>query len=172
MTESKRHGPSRLSNYLETHETILQQFRDGGFVKVDSLRYDYDSNNRLFVIKGAISCLGRIVIGVVKYLNLTEIDNEKFVQTHYYSHNVSIQNKHNLFRYDNSDHYQFHPPHHRHRFDWKTGELLLIERIGSDWPLLSEVIEEARVWYYENRSLLPEPNTYADLLITDEIEPI
>ena len=165
MNVPSRHGPNRLSSYLEDHNAILNQFIAGDFVCGEAIdARDFETS---ILLEGEIGCLGRIVIAVVKLLNVVDIaaDNQRIVQTVQYSYNVSVRGCHTIFRYDNSHSHPGHSSsHHKHEFDWTTGEQApgSPRCIGDDWPLLLEVIEEARDWYYIHRATLPFPNDCAD----------
>ncbi|MBL9090209.1 MAG: hypothetical protein JNL96_03240 [Planctomycetaceae bacterium] len=168
-----RHGPNRSGSCFAIHKTILSQARATGFVCGDAIEFtDFDT---FFTIEGEIGCLGEIVISVSKILEVVSIseDNQRLVQTSSYSYNVLIRGGHNIFRYDNnhpeSPHPGHHTIHHKHEFDWQTGDEFNCSPrcIGHDWPHLGEVIAEASDWYYANRSLLKNPNRCAEDLQSD-----
>lgn len=115
---------------------------------------------------GEIGCLGGIVIRVEKRLIVVEGEGvDVAVQTQWYSYNVSIRNGHNIFRYDNQHDdasFRDHPdPHHKHVFDWRTGDEEEIQWVGAQgWPNLGEVIEEVYEWYWANKEALPHADQY------------
>jgi hypothetical protein len=59
LASHSRHGPNRLSNYFETHETILQQFVSRSFVVSNELEVSAFGNGYL-VIEGSLKCAGEI----------------------------------------------------------------------------------------------------------------
>ncbi len=162
------HGPNRLQNYFEIHNTVLQKFKDRGFVGEDTLELDIYGSDLYMV--GELGCLGNIVIRVEKKLEFVESPEEKnpAIQTVYYSYNVSIRNEHNIFRYDNQDEdFSFRSghsdEHHKHLYDLHNGE----EVDGSPiwigahaWPTLGQTIEEAEIWYWMNKESLRKPDEY------------
>jgi len=111
-----------------------------------------------------------MVIRVEKGLRILENKGaNSLIETSWYAYNVSIRGGHNVFRYDNQDEdYRFRKghsdPHHKHIFDWVTGDELEIKWIGRNfWPKLDEVIVEAREWYWANKNRLPNSDEYPDL---------
>jgi hypothetical protein len=127
------------------------------------------------LLAGEIGCRGRIVIAVRKFLEIVEpSDGDAVVETRIYRYNVSIRGSGNIFRYDNGHPHTLYPdhhdPHHKHLFDWQTGEELPDSPVwvGRDrWPHLSGVIDEARDWYLSNRSALPDPDAFPELNLRD-----
>jgi hypothetical protein len=122
-----------------------------------------------FLMEGEIGCLGEIVIGVQKVIEIVGwVNNEPMVQTSMYAYNVSVRGMHTIFRYDTQ-----HPdrlyaghadPHHKHDFNWKTGDPLPESPIWTGalmWPTLGDVIWEARDWHAEHFSELIHPDAYA-----------
>jgi hypothetical protein len=98
--------------------------------------------------------------------------NNPLVQTVWYSYNVSVRNHFNTFRYDNQDddfsfRLDHQDAHHKHVFDWQTGNELSDSPIwvgAEKWPLLSQVLEEAEAWYWEHRGYLSQPDNYPDIV--------
>jgi hypothetical protein len=119
---------------------------------------------------GEISCLGGIVLRVEKCLGIVEGQGmDALIQTAWYSYNASVRGAYNIFRYDNQDEdFSFRPghqdAHHKHLFDWQTGDETGLEWIGSEaWPTLGQVIEELHQWYWSNRILLPSKHEYPEI---------
>jgi hypothetical protein len=154
-----RHGANALKNYVETHETVMEQFRREGFVESDTIDL-VSAGNGLFHMEGEIRCLGGLVCTVEKWLetvDATDIGNPK-IQTFRYSYNVSVSGMHNVFRYDNADHYRHADAHHRHAFDWQTGAQTPGSPawIGKErWPVLGDVVREMSDWYWGHEAVLP-----------------
>jgi hypothetical protein len=147
----------------------MEQFRRSGFVCADTLSLTQPFG-RAMLLEGTVACSGNIVIGVYKRLEIVGgITGNPLVQTVQYSYNVSVHGKGNLFRYDNQHPdapYEGHADeHHRHEFDWQTGDELPHSPVWigvQKWPTLGEVIEEARAWQATNYSQLPEPDGCVD----------
>jgi hypothetical protein len=141
--------------------------RADGFVGEDTLTLEPLGADMLTMI-GEIACLGGIVVRVEKYLEVLEGDAlDAYVRTFEYQYNAFVRGRNNILRYDNTHTYDGHgDPHHKHMYDWKTGDPLpnFPAWVGeSNWPTLGEVIEELRAWYWENRNELPEPDSYPEL---------
>jgi hypothetical protein len=58
--------------------------------------------------------------------------------------------------------FRHHPDsHHKHIFNWQTGDEVDVEWIGAErWLNLGEVIRELEEWYWSNKLLLPWPEDY------------
>ena len=144
----------------------MDQMRADGFVGEDTLALE-PIGAGLMVMFGEIACLGRIVVRVEKYLEVSEGEGlDALVQTVEYKYNASVRGRNNVLRYDNTHAYPGHAyARHRHGYDWKTGEQPEIPAwVGEHrWPTLGEVLEELRQWYWENREDLAEPDGYPDL---------
>jgi hypothetical protein len=141
------HGPNKFANYIETHDAVMGQFVDSGFVIANPLAIT-PMGNGVILIKGSLPCLGDIRLDVEKSLKVLEGDGANaIVQTFQYTYNASLPAG-NIFRYDSphQDHNQFH---HVHRFDVFDGD-----HIGNvdqcEWPTLGQVIAELEGWYYDN----------------------
>lgn len=169
LNTPSKHGPNRIDRYIDIHETVINQFKArGDFIGRETLCFR--PLPRAFRLTGEIACLGNILISVDKLLAVVDPIN-KLVQTKWYSYNVSIRGYHNLLRYDNQDKdFSFRPSHkdehHKHSFNWRTGQEDPESPIwiGADnWLTLGEVIEEVEGWYWRNHSLLPEPDSYPAL---------
>lgn len=163
-----KHSPARLSTYREIHESRMDGFATSGFVGEHNLGFEFEGSGVL-VIEGEISCLGDIVIRVEKYLDVLEEDTpDPLVRTYSYSYNASVRGHGNVVRYDNLHPHEGHPDeHHKHDFDWRTGDELAPVSprwVGvAGWPTLSEFIEEVMGWYYRHLDELPNPNAYGSL---------
>ena len=159
MDRSKRHGPNRLGNYLQIHQTVLEHKKVLGAVDEDSYLEEDDSHSGRFLFDGELYLRERALkLTVTKALKfLDEHPADPLVQTEWYSYNVSIVGHGNVFRYcspHEDDGAPHHEHHHRHQYDpfgpnSRDNEVTIID--GGDWPLLSEVIEEADEWFLANR---------------------
>ena len=164
-----RHGPTRFSTYRETHGRVMNQFRSRDFVSSETLKFfPYPD---CFRLKGEISCLGDILVTVDKLIDiLSGQDDNAIVQTRWYTYNASVRGYSNILRYDNQDDDYLrdghHDAHHKHLFDWRTGQ----EALGSpfwighqNWRTLGDVLQELENWYWQHRVELPNPEEYPDL---------
>ncbi len=167
-----KYGPNRLKAYLEIHNNVLSQYKNRGFVgpeNITSRGFFQENGKGQILISGEIGCSGGIVIGVEKNLSILEVyDADALVQTNWYSYNAFIRNGHNIFRYDNQHEdasFRNHPdPHHKHIFDWRTGDEIRVDWIGAaNWLTLGEVIEELYEWYWTNKDELPNPDAYPEI---------
>lgn len=145
----------------------MDQMRADGFIGEDTLALEPIGADILTMF-GEIACLGGIVVRVEKYLEILEGEAlDAYVRTFEYKYNAFIRGHNNVLRYDNTHTYNGHgDPHHKHMFDWKTGEHLpgYPSWVGEeDWPTLGEVMEELRGWYWANREDLPKPDGYPEL---------
>ncbi len=165
-----RHQPNRFQNYFKTHETVLEQFKSRRFVGNDTL--EFRPSNCCFLLDGEIGCLGGLVIRVEKLIRIVSQDpQEPLVQTEWYAYNASLRNNHNIFRYDNQDEdFNFRlghaDPHHKHTFDWCTGNELSESPlwVGAEkWPTLGDVLHELEDWYWKHKELLSNPEDYPEL---------
>jgi len=152
----------------------MEGLRRGVFVGEDRLdiEEDQESDPRLVLIEGEIGCLVRIVVSVLKTLEVLDGEGlDATVQTVTYSYNVSIRPGHNLFRYDNLHSRRGHPDdHHKHLFDWRTGEELpeSPKWIGANgWPTLTEEVIEAERWYWDHRDELEAPDSFPELQVRE-----
>lgn len=163
------HLPTRFSTYQATHNNLLGQFKDRDFVGKENLCFTPSAQG--IFLEGEIGCLGNIVIAVEKFLEILDGDrNDAMVQTLWYSYNVFIRGQYNLFRYDNQDDDFLRPghqdEHHKHCFDWRTGEEVVGSPIwmGVDkWPTLGQVIAEVEDWYWEHREDIADPDGYPSI---------
>ena len=149
----------------------MSRFRDAKFIKTDNLCFSAKSYG--FVLAGQIACAGQIIITVEKFLReLDRVGQDVQVVTAWYSYNVSLQSRGNIWRFDNQDELwrDGHlDRHHQHYFDWVTGE----EKPGSpvwigedNWPTLGDVLCLTKDWYWRNRDHLPCPDAYASISAT------
>lgn len=153
-----RHGPNRLSRHQRIHETVMGQFLDEGFVLSDGVRYQISPDGSIG-IKGIIGCQGGIVIQVIKELVTVEDGPDPLVQTDRYKYHASVLNHGSFLRFDNSHAHRGHvDEHHRHDMDWRVPEDDgQVTWLGVDrWPVLGDVIAEARDWYYQHLDELQE----------------
>lgn len=124
----------------------------------DTLRFEV-IGGRLLVLRGEIACLGKILVSVNKVLEILDDEDDPLVQTVRYAYNAHVQGWGNVLRYDNAPHHGHDDYHHRHRYDWTTGQQLegSPEWIGEDrWPHLSDVLAELERWYWDHVTELPE----------------
>lgn len=145
----------------------MDQIRARGFVGTETLEF-WEVGDNVLALTGEIACRGLIVVRVEKYLDVLEGEGwNAYVQTFEYSYNAHVRGLNNILRYDNTHIYPGHEDaHHKHEYDWRTGE----ELPGSPtwvgvnfWPTLGEVLEELEWWYWDNRNSLPQPDVFPQL---------
>ena len=143
----------------------MESFRKRGFVGEDTLVEEWLSGE--LVIRGEIACKGEIVIAVEKTMLVTTParDDNALVQTVSYAYNASVRGHDCILRHDNAEHYRDHADaHHRHEFDWRTGQQLVLKWIGEDgWPTLGDFMDEIEDWYWLHREELPNPESFPQL---------
>lgn len=152
MVGNDPHGPNKISNYIDTHETIIEQFVSRGFVVLNTLEIEAYGNHHL-TITGSLHCQGGIVIDVAKILRVVDRQGgEARVQTVWYRYHAKVQGRGNVCRYDSPhEHRDFH---HVHRFDVLGDGAESVE--DSNWPHLGDVVDEMQTFYWENYERLPE----------------
>lgn len=137
---------------------------DKGFIQRDTLQWG--ASDGCLCLCGEIACLGNIRIKVRKqYKPSISPAGEDVVETVDYAYTASVSGYGNIFRYDANHGREGHPDnHHRHDFDWRTGDEVADSPrwIGfAKWPTLAEFIDEVHAWYDRHRDKLPEPNAVA-----------
>lgn len=147
-----RHGPNKLSNYIEIHRTWMHRLTLAGFVLSDGVELR-QLGEGTFVLEGRIECEGGIYVEVWKLLQVVDGEGPcARVQTIEYSYNAVLSGVRNTFRYD-SPHLGGHRPHHHvHRYDTFADD---VEGVAEDLddekrPTLGETLLELREWYSKN----------------------
>ncbi|NHC36888.1 hypothetical protein QH73_0019995 [Scytonema millei VB511283] len=169
MRTGIKHQPNRFRSYQEIHSTVISQFKARDFIGAETLYFESIAYG--ISLAGEIACLGNIVVSVQKFIEILDGSGDNaLVQTKWYSYNVFIRGQYNIFRYDNQDDGFLRPDHqdehHKHIFDWKTGEELPNSPVwlGEDnWLTLGEVLQEVEDWYWQNREKLAKPDIYPEL---------
>ena len=64
-----KHGPNRLSRYIEIHRTVMQQFLGGGVVLSEDLSFT-DLGDGVVLLEGTIACVDDLRIEVSKRLQI------------------------------------------------------------------------------------------------------
>lgn len=151
MASNDPHGPNRISNYINTHETITEQFVSRGFIALNELVIEAYGNQHL-TITGSLHCLGGIIIDVAKILQIVdEQGGEARVKTVWYRYHAKIQGVGNVLRYDSPHaHRNFD---HVHRFDVFGDGSETVEE--SNWPHLGDVVQQMEDFYWEHYEKLP-----------------
>lgn len=147
----------------------MEQFKHEGFIGCETL--EFKALWGALRLQGEIGCLGNIVIGVDKYIDIVGgYGRTGTVQTKWYAYNVFIRNGYNIFRYDNQDQELFRnghlDQHHKHLFDWRTGQEMPGSPvwIGEEgWLNLGEVIREVSDWYWIHKNELQYPDSFPEL---------
>jgi hypothetical protein len=147
-----KHGPNRFDRYLAIHNTVMDRYRDHGFILTDDLEVR-DLGNEQILMEGTITCADGVYIAVTKMLRILDGDGSTAtVQTIAYSYSAVLAGRGNIFRYcaphDLTDGVEHHSYHHVHRFSvFDDDSHGTISRLSEDdWPTLGEVIEELRGW--------------------------
>lgn len=154
-TEVPKHGPNRLDNYTQIHDTCMQRFLRDGFIIAEALRFENLGNGYIAIV-GTIDCMGGVVLEVDKLLAIQEGEGaDALVQTVIYTYHAHVAGQGNILRYDSPhpDHNQFHHVH-RYKFDG-DGADHVTELTWEDVPTLAEVVEELRTWVYQRWERLP-----------------
>src|SRR5262245_45503945 len=93
---SGKHGPCRLTSYLQIHSTVLNHLVDSRFAG------DFTSTwtsfpDGSFWLEGFVLCKGRILVQYEKRLfTVGELEGEFEVQTEMYCYNAVINNVGNI----------------------------------------------------------------------------
>lgn len=152
MVPRGKHGPNKLSNYVQIHETVMEQFLRAGFVRSENLAFK-DLGNGLIELSGTIECAGDIYIVVKKLIAVLSGEGPNaVVQTTSYDYNAVLRNAGNILRYD-SPHPTHNKEHHVHRFEPVGHEIEGSPHFLADEgerPTLGEVIKEVEEWYYNH----------------------
>lgn len=152
--DSDPHAPNRFRTYREVHSTVINQFKDRGFILLDSL--EFLPVGRGIWLSGRLDLRSGLVLTVEKLIAVIEgFGDDAIVQTSHYAYNLSIGGLGNVFRYDNQDDDYLREGHldchHKHVFNWVTGLELGAspQWVGrNEWPTLGQVIAEAEDWYW------------------------
>ncbi len=146
-----KHSPTRSTTYFETHARCMDKLKASGVVVFDGLELIQLDDGRL-QMEGVVHCRGNLILSVYKVLRLERSGEILTVQTVRYSYNLSLAGQGNIFRYDNAHIHPGHSSeHHLHRFNPPDKEIIGSPfEIGEDWPTLTEVIQEADQYFWEN----------------------
>jgi hypothetical protein len=86
-----KHGPNRLSRYLEIHNTVIQRFFGGDVVSAEELTFS-ELGDVVFLMEGTIYCAQRLRIEVSKRLEIVDgLSSDPLVRTVGYSYSAVIQ---------------------------------------------------------------------------------
>lgn len=149
-----KHGPNRLSNYIQVHESCMADLLDQGFVVLDDCQFAFFPNT--VVLEGKIDCLDEVTLAVSKQLGILQgLGATAMVQTRSFRYQAWVRGRHNIFRYDSAHGHR--PYAHRHAYDtFGSGEETDIVRLANeeDIPTLTEVIHELQDWHQSNADRL------------------
>lgn len=129
-----------------------------GIVEEDGVAFEPGADGHFYFAGEILLRSGKLKLTVAKALEIVDATDpgDPWVQTTSYSYNVSIVGFGNIFRYcspHDGDGPEHHQQHHRHQYDpfSSTPEVYNVRLItDGDWPVLSEVIQEADGWYWDN----------------------
>jgi hypothetical protein len=142
---SSKHGPNSWDDYLNVHQRRIASFVDH-FILADRLEFTRTATQVLW--EGEILCVDGIEVHVRKRQSVRYRNGRPWVRTEDYSYQVlrrSGTEVTQMFRYDNSDHFDHPDAHHRHQFDATGVEIHPAVHVGErGWPTLGDVLEEAR----------------------------
>ena len=142
-----RHGWNTWQEYQNAHYGFLDRYTH--FILSDKVSYTIATSS--VVWSGKLHCAGGIEISVHKVQEIDESTGTLYVRTAHYSYHVLRRARGqvvDLFRYDNSPHYDYPDAHHRHWFDADGTEY--VEHVGEDrWPTLGEVVQETEALLYD-----------------------
>lgn len=156
--------PHRFSDYVTTHEEVMEHLRSTGFVGEDTLTWTTEV--AAVRLHGEIACQGNIVIRVDKTLSIVEGTGATArVLGQLYAYNVHLRNGPNIFRYDNTHPHAGHADaYHKHVYELLGAVEGRVQWTGRGaWPRLGDVIEEVRVWRDANVDRLERPDAFPEL---------
>jgi hypothetical protein len=149
-----KHGPNRLANYLNVHESWMADLLAEGFVVDDQSSFTFLPS--VIRLQGPIICLDGITLEVDK--EIAVLDGRGMtatVQTRWFRYQAWVRGVHNILRYDAA---HAHRPHaHKHVYDtFGTGRELEVIELPDEKliPTLGEVIRELQVWHHTNAARL------------------
>lgn len=146
-----KHGPNKLDNYLQIHETVMERLLRDGFVLADNL--EFIAVRGYLYLTGLIECLGGLRMQVRKEIRIWEDVGGPMAQTESYSYNAYLPDGSNIFRYD-SPHPTHNQEHHVHRYNPFGAEPLRNQLTfllhEAERPTLGEAISELEAWYWKN----------------------
>ena len=149
-----KHGPNRLGNYLDVHESHIADLIAEGFVVEDQSRFIFLPG--LVVLEGVIVCLDRITLEVRKEIEV--LDGRGMaarVQTRLFRYHAWLRGIYNVLRYESAHEHRPHP--HKHVYDTfgHGRETTVIDLMKEDdVPTLGEVLRELQTWHEENAARL------------------
>ena len=158
VDRSVQHGPNRLQNYLQIHETVMGQLLYTGAVEEDGLDFLPGADGRFYFAGEVLLREKRLKLTVAKALEVVDAAEpaNPVVQTISYSYNVSICGHGNVFRYcapHDDDAMEHHLQHHRHQYDPfgpEPDRYTVVLITDGNWPTMDEVIREADAWYWDH----------------------
>lgn len=145
-----KHGPNRLANYLEVHQSWMRALLDEGFVVEDQC--DFTFLPSLILLQGTIICLDGLTIDVEKEIAvLAGRGMTAEVQTRKFRYHAWIRGVHNVLRYESAHAHRPYP--HKHVYDtFGTGLELDVIQLSAEGsvPTLGEVLRELQAWHAGN----------------------
>jgi len=150
-----KHGPNRLANYLDVHESWMADLLAEGFVVEDQCHFTFLPS--VVLLQGIIICLDGITLEVFKEIAVLEGRGMTArVQTRAFRYHAWVRGVHNILRYESA--HEHRRLAHKHVYDtFGTGRDTVTDLVDEDTvPTLGEVIRELQQWHEENARRLRE----------------
>ena len=150
-----KHGPNRLANYLEVHESCMADLLAEGFVIQDDCRFTFLP--RAIILEGTVICLDGVTLEVHKEIEILRGKGPAaIVRTRRFRYHAWVRGVHNIFRYDSPHRHRPYP--HKHVYDTfgYGGETDIVEiQDPEQVPTMAEVIWELKAWHESSVERLP-----------------
>ena len=151
-----KHGPNRLGNYLQVHESCMTGLLREGFVVQDDCRFTILPS--VVILEGVIVCLDGISLDVRKEIDVLKGHGPGAqVQTQVFRYHAWVRGSHNIFRYESA--HEHRPYAHKHVYDtfgYGQENQLIELRSQDEVPTLTEVLRELHGWHQEHAGRLKE----------------
>lgn len=89
QSEGGKHGPNRLRNYIEIHETVIRRFMDLDFIEEDALTLT--PNKGAIRMEGNLRCIGGLLIKVKKDLEVLSDEEDPLIRNAFYTYILHVQ---------------------------------------------------------------------------------
>lgn len=145
-----KHGPNRLANYLEVHESWMADLFAEGFVIEDQCQFTFLPE--VVLLQGTVVCLDGIALDVEKEIAILEGRGmTAVVQTRAFRYHAWLRGVHNILRYESPHPHREHPHKHLYATFGNGREVRVIDLMDEEHvPTLGEVLRELQVWHQQN----------------------